>query len=84
MDANKLKVLQEIGYEIKKCCGLCANFLGVPHNIFGDCYKHTYEHKKHIPNLKPLSVSHYGVCASFSFSREKERQLHKFTDLMEG
>jgi hypothetical protein len=67
MDANKLKKLKEIKYQIRKCCGTCkhANF---PANDWSTCQFHTYQHQKHTVEMRNLSVNSYGYCPSFEWS----------------
>jgi len=83
MDENKLAKLQEIGYEIKKCCGLCSQFKPtVRGNIFGFCYDQVYTHLKH-GDERYLSVNCFGVCSKFKMNRGFLVQLHKFANLIE-
>lgn len=83
MDANKLAKLQEIGYEVKKCCGLCSQFKPTSRgNIFGFCYDWTYTHLKH-KDERYLGVSCFGVCPEFEPNQGFLTQLHGFAELME-
>ena len=61
-DPNKLKVLSDLSYQIRSCCGLCMNGRFAPGSDFGQCAAVTYDHAKHGP--KKLSVHRAGVCAS--------------------
>jgi hypothetical protein len=81
MDENKKKRLEEIGYEINPCCGLCmyGKFKGT---MFGDCTKHSYVHLKHSADKKNLSINVYGVCEDFEYDKKLEGQLHKFTEFL--
>lgn len=66
MDANKLKKLREVGYEVQGCCYLCE------HSSFNDkitdwgvCTKNEYIHLKHIGPARFMSVTRYGRCKDF-------------------
>ena len=66
MDANKLKVLEEIDYKILPCCMNCKHadiyVLG-----FGTCKLHTYQHLKHENpgGSRGLSIHASGTCQDF-------------------
>jgi hypothetical protein len=71
MDENKRSKLRSMGYSIRKCCGLCEhakfNFLQVG-NVWGDCMKFTYDHKKHT-GRKYLSINQFGYCQHFKWNQ---------------
>lgn len=67
MDANKLKVLREIGYTIRMHCGLCE-WAEISGDGWGVCKKHTYKHQKHNVAESPLSINESGYCESFEMS----------------
>jgi len=81
MDANKLKVLQDLSYTVQKSCGLCTH--GVfPNNDWGTCNKHTYDHLKHTGEARQLSVFRYGSCEGFEFHKPLEPMLGHFKEFM--
>jgi len=85
MDDNKKKVLQEIKYEVHKCCGLCANFMRSHQNgMFGTCIKNGYEHLKHNESQRELSVTIYGGCPDWEEDRIKKNLLHGFAEFQKG
>lgn len=63
MDANKLKVLRDIGYVIRPCCYFCVNFCKGQVPGFGTCKAHQYQHEKHTGGPRDLSVHANGICA---------------------
>lgn len=81
MDANKLKKLKEINYEITPSCGMCkfSQFAGTID--FGTCSLHTYEHLKHSDSKRELSIYRYGSCHFFIASEYKISQVQHFKDL---
>lgn len=83
MDANKLKKLQEIGYKVHPCCGLCKHGKFRPNNDFGDCTIQGYKHLKHTAESKPLSVVRLGGCPSFEPDSARMAFIHGFAELME-
>lgn len=63
MDANKLKVLQNINYTVRKACGNCQySRFGHPSANFGTCSKHHYTHLKHSDGNRELSINEFGYC----------------------
>lgn len=70
MDNNKLKVLRELGYEIKSTCGSCeAGQFSTQTAEFGTCALHTYKHGKHTGPDRELSIHRMGACASYERSQ---------------
>ena len=61
MDANKLKVLQEIGYNVPPHCGICVH-ADLSADGWGYCNKHTYTHAKHSEGESRLSINRSGTC----------------------
>jgi len=61
MDANKLKVLQEIGYNVPPHCGICVH-ADLSADGWGYCNKHTYSHAKHSEEESRLSIHRTGTC----------------------
>jgi hypothetical protein len=61
MDANKLKILQDIEYRIHRSCGNCK-YRNISGFIFGTCKKHKYSHLKHSASNRELSVCVDGIC----------------------
>jgi len=76
MDENKKKKLEEIGYEIQKCCGLCDYGFFRDDYDWGTCGRHTYVHKKH-KSRRQLSIHRTGLCFRF---RRKVIDLGGFAD----
>ncbi len=74
MDANKLKKLHVINYNIGTC-GMCKHSLfprcanaarGYELSVaYGSCKLHTYDHLKHSDNPRQLSVYRHGRCDDF-------------------
>ena len=84
MDANKLRVLHEIGYEIRESCGLCVHFQSQPGSAFGVCAANTYVHEKHTGPPRDLSVHTSGRCADgFEATVVAFERLGGFADLVE-
>jgi hypothetical protein len=61
MDTNKLKVLQEIGYNVPPHCGICTH-ADLSADGWGYCNKHTYTHVKHSEAESRLSIHRMGTC----------------------
>jgi len=72
MDANKLKVLQDINYTVRKVCDNCKFAKGLQHNStgFGTCAKHHYKHLKHTGEPRELSINKFGYCNSHEWWEE--------------
>lgn len=87
MDANKLVVLESIGYEIVPCCGLCEHGkFAYPADGFGVCDVETYTHLKH-GSVRHLSVHRFGRCAvvdQFAPSLFEVARLDDFGRFFEG
>ncbi|KKN14930.1 hypothetical protein LCGC14_0991170 [marine sediment metagenome] len=64
MDANKLKKLRVINYEIGTC-GICVHGLFDGRSRYGSCKYYTYNHSKHTDNPRQLSIHRYGYCKKF-------------------
>jgi hypothetical protein len=85
MDENKKKKLQEIKYEVFKCCGLCADFMRSHQTMtFGTCAKNEYEHLKHTEPSSPLSVTAFGGCPDWSQDQYKVALMHGFNEFKKG
>jgi hypothetical protein len=81
MDANKLKVLQEVAYTVNKSCGLCTH--GVfPNNDWGTCRVHVYDHLKHTGEARQLSVFRYGSCPRFELHEPLLATMGAFKQFM--
>jgi len=81
MDANKLKVLQDLSYEIRPACGLCVH--GVfPQNDWGTCQKHQYDHLKHTGEPRQLSIFRYGSCKEYEFHKPLEPLIGTFNQFV--
>lgn len=83
MDANKLKVLQDIDYRIRKCCGNCVFGVFVRSEGFGTCGIQQYEHKKHTGDKRQLSVNRYGYCEKHEISDTYVARIHGFSVFVE-
>lgn len=83
MDANKLEKLKEIGYQVKKVCGLCNHSEFEVGSEWGVCKIYTYEHKKHADSKRELSINKMGGCPSFEANPDQLVVLHGFAPLVE-
>lgn len=84
MDENKLKVLRDIGYEIRPCCGLCVHgtFRGIKDD-FGSCAARTYDHKKHTGDARQLSIHRAGLCnEKFELDEAKQGMLGAWAEFV--
>jgi len=64
VDAAKLRVLQSIGYEIKRTCGSCLHArYPSEESDWGTCSVNQYEHEKHTGPARDLSIHRTGKCA---------------------
>lgn len=80
MDRNKRAKLEEIGYVIRPCCGLCC-FGDFPDGRpFGSCCEHEYHHQKHKFPIRPLSIHRAGYCSRFLKSATQLSRLKRFSD----
>lgn len=61
MDANKLKVLQEINYTIHPSCETCQHS-DLSKDGWGYCNVATYKHLKHSEAVSRLSIHRSGSC----------------------
>ena len=77
MDADKLRVLHEIQYGVSRVCGLCR-FGWFPNNDWGTCEQHTYEHEKHVPGRRQLSIHKFGSCPRFELAEPRAHLLGAF------
>jgi len=85
VDANKLKVLQEIGYSIRQHCGICVHSDLSPDG-WGYCNVHTYQHLKHAEETSRLSIHRTGSCDRFEVDENKVATLglHAFKEFLPG
>lgn len=79
MDANKRKVLIDIGYKIQPCCGLCKHSV-FPNGNWGGCNIQTYDHLKHSDSRRQLSIHKFGTCPKFELDEIKKADLGKFDE----
>lgn len=84
MDANKLKVLQDLPYRIQKTCGLCRHRLFVRDSPWGVCATQTYEHQKHTGAPRQLSIHRSGYCPKFEADPAALNYLEGFRAFFEG
>jgi len=85
MDANKLKVLQEIGYRINPSCETCSHSdLSV--DGWGYCGAHEYQHQKHSEESSFLSIHRMGWCTEWEIDKTKLATLglHAFKEFAEA
>jgi len=61
MDATKLVVLREIGYQIPAHCGICQH-ADLSADGWGYCNRHSYVHQKHSEASSRLSIHRQGSC----------------------
>ncbi len=61
MDPNKLIVLQDVDYTIRKHCGICKH-ADLSSDGWGYCNIHSYIHQKHNIGESRLSITSAGVC----------------------
>ncbi len=81
MDKNKQLKLREIGYRINEGCGVC--FHGkFPHNQWGTCDIHTYEHNKHSVERSELSIHKLGSCSEYTADPMIIVQLHAYEEFL--
>ena len=66
MDANKLKVLQNLDYTIKRVCGNCG-FTSLVSG-WGNCALHSYQHQKHTDSKRALSIHFSGSCGAHEWA----------------
>ena len=66
MDANKLKVLREIGYKVQRTCGNCSHSR-FPNDDWGTCGVWSYQHLKHSTDVRDLSIHRDGVCGHHEY-----------------
>lgn len=78
MDKNKLKVLQEVNYEIKKVCGMCCYMRAGTRAMWGTCTKFSYDHQKHTDTNREMSVHAFGSCSSFQLGADQVTWLGSF------
>jgi hypothetical protein len=64
MDENKRQELKRIGFVVVKCCGRCSAGQ-FPHNEWGTCRIHVYQHLKHTGEHRNLSIHKFGYCQDF-------------------
>lgn len=83
MDANKLQVLQDIGYVVRDSCGSCINFDPGVASGWGVCTFHSYDHIKHTGVARQLSVNEAGWCPWFERDREDTALLGAYQQFME-
>lgn len=82
MDAEKRRVLIQIGYEIPPSCGMCKHADITPGSDFGTCGLHTYEHEKHTGPARQLSINRHGRCPQFEPEGLKYMALHGFREFV--
>lgn len=84
MDANKLKVLREVGYKVRQSCETCIHSDLSPDG-WGYCNKHRYEHLKHSEKQSRLSIHRSGCCTSYQKNEISLAllALHAFSEFVE-
>lgn len=81
MDANKLKKLKEIGYEVRRGCGNCKH--ASLYGFWGTCLIKEYAHLKHTNADRKLSVNSHGCCDDHEWADYFISQLGGFEGLQE-
>lgn len=83
MDKNKLKVLQDIKYQVNKSCALCSfGQFDNPNDDWGTCSNNLYQHEKHTDKDRYLSIHKVGSCGDFQLNDEKAGKLGAFEGLI--
>ncbi len=82
MDANKLKVLRELPYTVRRVCGLCYHGRFIL-TLWGTCDINEYEHQKHTDETRALSIHQYGSCPDFQLSGADVGTIGAFAALLE-
>lgn len=82
MDANKLKVLQELGYQIPPTCGICKHGEFKPQTPWGTCKLHTYQHVKHTGDRRQLSIYQGGRCDKLEPDPSRVAKLERFAEFL--
>jgi len=63
-DPAKFAALEQAGFQLQKCCGLCTAFKpGL--DQWGTCSKIPYKHEKHSGAERSASVPTWGGCPGF-------------------
>jgi len=85
MDANKLKVLQEIGFRINPSCETCTHS-DLSADGWGYCGAHEYQHQKHSEGSSFLSIHRMGWCQEWELDKTKLATLglHAFKEFAEA
>jgi hypothetical protein len=89
VDANKLKVLKSIGYEVRLTCANCVHsFFPSERSDWGTCSKNQYQHEKHTGDARDLSIHKSGRCAvegpdGYTPSPTAIGMLGRFAELLE-
>lgn len=81
MDANKLKVLRELGYRILPTCSNCVHSF-FRQDEWGTCDANTYQHEKHTGDRRQLSIHESGTCPKFEMSTVAH--LGRFAEFFDG
>lgn len=84
MDAAKLEKLREIQYTIAPQCGHCLYSNIRVDELYGVCKLTVYEHTKHDPPKRQLSIRRDGVCLLFVADEEKVRPLEKWAEFFKA
>ena len=82
MDENKLKVLKEINYQIRRTCGNCRYSNGFS-NGFSTCKIYRYNHLKHSKETRELSINENGYCSEHEWYHDTDWKLQKFVEFKE-
>lgn len=82
MDENKLTLLKQIQYHIRKCCGNCRYSILKSHVDWGVCTAHRYRHLKHTDSIRQLSINRYGCCSVHDYEQEFVAGLDKFREFL--
>ncbi len=88
MDANRLKVLQDIDYRVVRTCGNCRFSDFGPTAFWGRCSKFAFQVLKHLGAAsdeaqRGLSVRYDGVCPQHDQRSTAVERLRGYQELLE-
>lgn len=84
VDQNKQKKLREISYVIPDTCGNCRHAKFEPEQDFGSCSMISFQHLKHVPATRELSIYRGGRCEEFySLDPDAEKRLGAWAEFLE-
>lgn len=81
MDANKLRALRGLGYEIRRCCEFCRHADLSPDG-WGKCGLHAYSHLKHAEDRRQLSIHRSGSCSAWERDEGRVAALRAYGEFL--